>query len=85
MNARASRTRHGFVNLAIRSMIGSDPASRLQTGSWAAVDEVNNHLPAIWEQRRSMALLILVKILFAWASVTLSPNDNGAAATDEQI
>jgi hypothetical protein len=85
MNSRASRTRHGFVNLAIRSMIGSNPASHLQTGSWAAVDEGNYHLPAIWEQRRSMALLILAKILFAWAIVTLSPNDNGAAATNKRI
>jgi hypothetical protein len=85
MNSRASSTRHGFVNLAIRSMIDSNPASHLQTGSWAGVGEGNNHLPAIWEQRRSMALLILAKILFALAIVTLSPNDNGAAATNKRI
>jgi hypothetical protein len=74
MNSRASGTRHGFVNLVIRSMIDGNPASHLQTGSWAAVDEGNNHLPEIWEQRRSMALLILAKMLFAWAIVTFSPN-----------
>jgi hypothetical protein len=55
-------------------MIDSNPALHLQTGSWAAVDEGNNHLPEIWEQRRSMALLILAKMLFAWAIVTFSPN-----------
>jgi hypothetical protein len=55
-------------------MIDSNPALHLQTGSWAAVNEGNNHMPAIWEQRRSMALLILAKILFPWAIVTLSPN-----------
>ena len=58
MNSRASGTRHGFVNHAICSVIGSNPAFHLQTSSWAAVDKGNNHLPAIWEQRRSMALLI---------------------------
>lgn len=85
MNSRAGSTHHGFVNLAIRSMIDSNPAWHLQTGSWAAVDEGNNHLPTIWEQRRSMALLILAKILFAWAIVTVSPDDNGAAATEKRI
>jgi hypothetical protein len=85
MNSCASATRHGFVNLAIRSMIDSNPAFHLQTGSWAAVDKGNNHLPVVWGQRRSMALLILANILFAWAIVTLSPNDNRAAATDKRI
>ena len=85
MNSRASSTRHGFVNLAVHSMIDGSPASHLQTGSWAAVGEGNNHLPGIWQRRRSIALLILAKILSAWAIVTLSPNDNRAAATNKRI
>jgi hypothetical protein len=70
MNSRASGTRHGFVNLAICGVIGSNPALHLQTSSWAAVDEDNSHLPAIWEQRRSMALLISANVLFAGANFT---------------
>src|ERR1700746_218812 len=98
MNSRASGTRHGFVNLAIRSMIDSNPTLHLQTSSWAAVDEGNNHLLPIWQQRRSMALLILANILFAWANFTQSDAkagrsellfrrtlDNGAAAADKRI
>jgi hypothetical protein len=96
MNSRASGTRHGFINLAIRSTIDSNPALHLQTSSWAAVDEGNNHLPAIWQRRRSMALLILANILFAWANFTQSDakagrgelplrRTLGIAATDKQI
>jgi hypothetical protein len=70
MNSRASGTRHGFVNLAISSVIGSNPAPHLQTSLWAAVNEGNNHLPTIWERRRSMALLISANLLFAWANFT---------------
>jgi len=62
MNSPASGTRHGFVNLAICYVISNSPL-RLQTSSWATIDEDNGHLPAIWEQRRSMALLISADIL----------------------
>jgi hypothetical protein len=47
MNSPASGTRHGFVSLAICGAIGSNPALHLQTSSWTAVDEGNNHLPAM--------------------------------------
>ena len=69
MNSRANGTRHGFVNLAICIVISSNPALHLQTCLWAAVNEGNNHLPTIWEQRRSMALLISANLLFAWATL----------------
>ena len=68
MNSRASGTRHGFVNLAICSVIDNNPALHLQTSSWAAIGEGNIHLPAIWEQRRSMVLLISANTLFACAN-----------------
>jgi len=45
MDSRASGTRHGFVNLTICGVIDSNPALHLQTSSWAAVDEGNNHCP----------------------------------------
>jgi hypothetical protein len=77
MNSPASGTRHGFVSLAICGAIGSNPALHLQTSSWATVDEGNNHLPAIWEQRRSMALLILANILFAGANFTRAMRRGG--------
>jgi hypothetical protein len=68
MNLRASGARHGFVNLAICRVIGNNPALHLQTSSWAAVGEGNIHSPAIWEQRRSMVLLIWANTLFACAN-----------------
>jgi hypothetical protein len=68
MNLRASGTRHGFVNLATCSVIGNNSALHLQTSSWAAVGEGNIHLPAIWEQRRSIVLLISANALFACAN-----------------
>jgi hypothetical protein len=68
MNLRASGARHGFVNLAICRVIGNNPALDLQTSSWAAVGEGNIHLPAIWQQRRSMVLLISANTLFACAN-----------------
>jgi hypothetical protein len=43
MYSRASGTRHGFVNLAICSVIGSNPALYLQTSLWAAVGEGDDH------------------------------------------
>jgi hypothetical protein len=68
MNLRASGTSHGFIDLAICSVIGNNPALHLQTSPWAAVGEGNIHLPAIMEQRRSMILPISANTLFACAN-----------------
>jgi hypothetical protein len=68
MNLRASGTRHGFVNLAICSVIRNNPALHLKTSSWAAVGEGNIHLPAIMEQCRSVVLPISANTLFACAN-----------------
>ena len=85
MNSPASGTRHGFVNLAICWMIGSDPALHLQTSSWAAVGEGKNHLPAIWQTAPLGALLISANRLFTWATFACDETRRVAAVSEAAV